>query len=117
MLTLVAHRMMWGTSCSTRLRRGHASGATCAVTCCEGIVVHWWLIYGGRVRPRIHLLTILATLRTRLGEVTGGCSGVDLARAGPSVQLAARERLVLRGAFQGAAHALHLVVVSMAVSL
>ena len=70
-----------------------------------------------RVLTWIQLFAVLATLCTRLRVVTGDCSGIDLARASPSVELATRESLVLRCAFEGACHRLHLIVVRMVVSL
>lgn len=91
----------------------------------EGIVVRlqWWLVYRGRmwnacwVLTWIQLVASLAALCTRFRVVTGGCTGVDVARASPSVELTARDCLVLRGAFEGSCQVLHLVIVSMVVSL
>ena len=69
------------------------------------------------VLTRVQLIASLAALCTRLCVVSGDCAGVDVARAGPSVELTTREGLVLRSAFEGACQGLHLVVVSMVVSL
>lgn len=66
---------------------------------------------------RIDLTPSVATLGAQLGVLAGHCAHVDVAGAGSSIQLAARDGLVLRDAFEGSLHRLHLVVVRIVVSL